>query len=69
MTNPQAIADGSNLSIGDSSLLTLLPEATIPASSISSAAPAVTAVPEPGTLALVGAAFASLVFVRRVRRR
>ena len=72
-TNSQAIADGTNLYVGDPASLALLPAATVPAAAIPSAAPAmasaVTAVPEPGTVALVAAAIAVLAFYRRMRRR
>jgi autotransporter-associated beta strand protein len=68
-TNSQAIPDNSNLYVGDPSLLLQLPAAIVPTAAVPSAAPAVSAVPEPGTVALIAAAIAGLAACRRMRRR
>jgi autotransporter family porin len=67
VTNNEAIADGTNLAVGDASALSLLPAAIVP--SPPAAAPAVTPVPEPGTLLLLAAGGALLAIGRRRRRR
>ena len=71
-TNAGAIQDGSNLYVGSPAGLASLgfPAPIVPTSPSAVAAPAVSPVPEPGTLSLlaaVGAAAASLI-VRRKRR-
>jgi autotransporter-associated beta strand protein len=68
-TDSQAFADGSNLSVGNPTLLSQLPEAIVPSSAAPAAASAVTPVPEPGTLALAAAVLAGLACYRRWRRR
>ncbi len=72
-TNSQAIADGSNLYVGDPGELSMLPAAIVPSPVVSSAVPAaasaVAAVPEPGTLALLASVFGGLALYRRKRRR
>jgi autotransporter-associated beta strand protein len=65
VTNVHGLADGSNLAVGDPSLLSLLPDATIPSPVVASAA--VSPVPEPGTLALLAAGVVAAAF--GVRRR
>jgi autotransporter-associated beta strand protein len=62
VTNPAAIADNTNLSVGD--MTSLLSAAPIASPSIAGAS---VAVPEPGTLALLAAGFAAVAF--RVARR
>jgi autotransporter-associated beta strand protein len=66
-TNSEAIADGTSLAVGDPSLLGLLPAAVVPSPAPLASAAAVTAVPEPGTLALFAAAAAA--WATRVWRR
>jgi autotransporter-associated beta strand protein len=66
VTNNEAIADGTSLAVGDPSLLALLPAAGVPAPV---AAATVTAVPEPGTLALLSVgAMAAGWSIRRQRK-
>jgi hypothetical protein len=67
-TNANAIADGTNLSVGDPTLLSMLPAPVIPAATAASASP-VAPVPEPGTLALLAAIVGSAAVHRRMRRR
>jgi autotransporter-associated beta strand protein len=82
VTNSRAIYDGTNLSVGEPTLLVLLPEAIIPSAAIpstsvvaglptESSSAAIAPVPEPGTLALfvAGAICAAAAARRRVRRR
>jgi autotransporter-associated beta strand protein len=72
ITNSAAIYDNSSLSVGDPTLLTLLPDAPVPSSAaaVPSAVAAPSAVPEPGTLALVGCgAVAAAGIARRARSR
>ena len=75
-TNSRAIQDGTSLSVGDPSDLSLLPAAIVPAAaipSVASATPAASSaiapVPEPGTLALIAAVLGSLAVYRRMHRR
>jgi autotransporter-associated beta strand protein len=63
VTNAYGLADGSNLSVGDPSLLTLLPAAVVPAPVVASAA--VTPVPEPGTLGMLAAGAVAAAFGAR----
>jgi autotransporter-associated beta strand protein len=70
-TNSQAIADGTNLYIGNPALLLMLPAPVIPAAVVSApngidAAPA--SVPEPGTLVLFAAILGGATVYRRMRR-
>jgi fibronectin-binding autotransporter adhesin len=67
-TNVNAIASGTNLSIGDPTLLTMLPAAVVPMSA-PTAAPAITPVPEPGTLALLATVFGGAIVYRRIRKK
>jgi autotransporter-associated beta strand protein len=68
-TNVHAIADGTSLSVGDPVMLTLLPAATVPTGAPVVAAATVSAVPEPGTFALLAAVFAGAIACRRIRRK
>jgi hypothetical protein len=58
------------LAVGDPSLLLMLPETTVPAPVVSAAAvPAVSSVPEPGTLLLVAVGLSGAAVYRRLRRK
>jgi autotransporter-associated beta strand protein len=67
-TNVNAIADGTNLSVGDPNLLTLLSAPVVP-SPVVAATTAIAPVPEPGTLALLAAVMGSAIVYRRLRRK
>jgi autotransporter-associated beta strand protein len=68
VTNSQGIADGTNLYVGDPTLLSQLPAAVVPSPIVSSAAVAApAAVPEPGALALIAAA--NVLITLRVMQR
>jgi autotransporter-associated beta strand protein len=67
-TNPQAIADGSNLYVGMSAAF-FAPVVPAPASGGTAAASGVAAVPEPGSLALLAAGAAAAIAVARRRKR
>jgi autotransporter-associated beta strand protein len=67
VANSQAIADGTNLSLGDAALLAEMHAAAIPAPVVASAA--VSPVPEPGTLALLVSILGGAVIYRRAYRR
>jgi autotransporter-associated beta strand protein len=54
VANSLAIEDGTNLSVGDPTLLGMLPAPIVPAAAV--AAPTITPVPEPGSLALLAVA-------------
>jgi autotransporter-associated beta strand protein len=72
VASPNALQDGSNLSVGDPELLAFLPAPTIPSEALGSApatAAGVASVPEPGTAVLVVAGLGVACFVRRFRRR
>ena len=75
LTSPTALADGSSLTVGDAGggggfVLDRSPAASsFAASPAGSPAVTFTAVPEPGTLALLAAAFWSAAACRRFRRR
>ena len=68
-TNTGAIADGTNLTVGDAGQF---PAPVIPAAAInggqSAAAPPVSPVPEPGALALLAAAVCGTAVARQIRR-
>jgi autotransporter-associated beta strand protein len=66
VTSSGAIEDGTNLDIGTGLMAFAAPVVPSPASAAASA-PAVAAVPEPGTLALIGAAGTLLLLYRRRR--
>jgi fibronectin-binding autotransporter adhesin len=69
--NSEAIYDGTNLSVGNSALLSLLPEAMVPAATVAGGSglnAAVAPVPEPGTLALLAFGLWSAAIYRRFRR-
>ena len=67
VTDVGGIYDGTNISVGDSGLLTLLPEAVIPSAVAGQAA--IAPVPEPGTLVLLLAVgLCSAAMYRRVRK-
>ena len=68
-TNIHAIADGTNLSVGDPTLLSMLPAPVVPSAAVAAAPASIAAVPEPGTLALLAAVFGSAIGYRRMRRR
>jgi fibronectin-binding autotransporter adhesin len=72
VTNSEGIYDGTNLSVGSSSLLSLLPEAVVPAGTVASPAAAgaseIAPVPEPSTLVLLLAGAAAAVAVARRKR-
>ncbi len=67
LTSNSAIADGTSLTVGSGGVLLFDPTAA--ASTYSSAASQASPVPEPGTLALLAAAVAGLVWKCRTRRR
>jgi autotransporter-associated beta strand protein len=67
VTNADGIYDGTSLAVGDASLLGLLGDAPVPTMSAPVASPTVAAVPEPGTLVLLGAGSALLAFYRKRR--
>jgi autotransporter-associated beta strand protein len=62
LTNNEAIADGTSLTVGD---LSAFAAPVVPAHA---AATAIAPVPEPGTLALIAALLGSAVVCRRIRR-
>jgi autotransporter-associated beta strand protein len=68
VTNAGAIGDGSNLSVGDPTLLLMLPAPVVPAA-VAASATAASPVPEPGTLALLAIGTGAAVAVRARRRR
>ena len=68
LTSNSAIADGTSLTVGSGGVFIFDP-ATAAASTYSSAATQVSSVPEPGSLALLAAAVAGLVWKCRTRRR
>jgi fibronectin-binding autotransporter adhesin len=68
LTNNEALADGSNLTVGDPSAFLPAPAAPSSVADIAAVSPAIASVPEPGTLALLVVAGAALMAIYRKRR-
>jgi autotransporter-associated beta strand protein len=68
-TNVHAIADGTNLSVGDPTLLSMLPAPVVPSAAVPVTPASAAAVPEPGTLALLATMLGGAVAYRRCRRK
>jgi autotransporter-associated beta strand protein len=69
VTNPSAIADGTNLTVGNAALFAPSPIVPSQAGSGGAGAASVASVPEPGTLLLVAAGGALLAVYRKRRKR
>jgi autotransporter-associated beta strand protein len=64
-TNPQAIQDGTNLAVGDPTLLGMLPAPVLPSAAVPAESSAVASVPEPATWVLLAAGIGCMALWRR----